>query len=757
MKSTIVFLLAAGALFCSGITRAESSRIHPYLQGVIESAPATQFVDVYAVLGDRVKASDLAIRTSGMKRKARQSEVVRILKDHSASTRGAVESFLRQAESSGMVRDITIIWAINTISFSATPAIIEEVSAKFPELERIHFDPKFPEEQLVDDNGISKRNAETGAQVSPIMAPQIGLTLINAPAVWAEGDSGAGVIVANIDTGCDWDHSDLVRNMWNNLGEDANGNNATIIWNGASWVFDPGDVNGIDDDGNGHVDDFLGWDYVGNDNNPSGGASHGTSTSGIVAGDGTGGTQTGVAPRAKLMILEPNGEASVWTAMQYAIDKGADITTSSLSYKWYFNPQPNYPMWREMTDLELAAGMVHTNSTSNDGGLFSIAPIPYNISAPGNSPPSWIHPDQTLVGGLSSVIGAGNVEASTDIIATSSPYGPSAWEDIQSVHPGYPFAMPAGYQDYPFETVPGAIGLLKPDVSAPGNGTTSTREGGGYSTFSGTSGATPHVAGTAALLLGANPNLEPADVSRIIQTTAVEKGAAGKDNRYGAGRIDAYAAYLEAIGTGGSIPCSDIVFFNARCNGSGTAQAMVKLLGDYGGEIVTLDYDGVPQEVTLMSDGSRSIGRLAIQNAGIGMHTIEMVDPAGCFDPIDFECTVTARADAEWDAIWQEYEKMEQSTFVPSETKLTGNYPNPFNPSTTISYNIGDAAHVTMKIYNTLGQEVATLVNQLVNEGRHTVSWNGTNSYGAGVASGLYIVRLTAGSHVSTQRILLMK
>ncbi|MFZ0391366.1 MAG: S8 family serine peptidase, partial [Calditrichia bacterium] len=211
--------------------------------------------------------------------------------------------------------------------------------------------------------------------------------------------------------------------------------------------------------------------------------------------------------------------------------------------------------------MELAAGVVHSNSTSNDGNTVG---VPFNISAPGNCPGPWMHPDQTLIGGLSSVVGCANVTASSDIIASSSPYGPATWEDLQVNNPGYPFTMPQNYQDYPYETQPGSMGLIKPDVAAPGNGTTSTSAGGGYSSFSGTSGATPHVGGTAALILSANPDLEPADVSRILQTTAVEKGDPGKDNRYGAGRIDAYQAYLQAFAEAGTplSPASLLAYSN---------------------------------------------------------------------------------------------------------------------------------------------------------------------------------------------------
>ena len=71
------------------------------------------------------------------------------------------------------------------------------------------------------------------------------------------------VILASVDTGVDFDHEDLVDNIWNNLGEDANGNGVTLLYEDGSWIYDPEDINGQDEDGNGYVDDLIGWDCAG--------------------------------------------------------------------------------------------------------------------------------------------------------------------------------------------------------------------------------------------------------------------------------------------------------------------------------------------------------------------------------------------------------------------------------------------------------------------------------------------------------------
>jgi hypothetical protein len=99
---------------------------------------------------------------------------------------------------------------------------------------------------------------------------------------------------------------------------------------------------------------------------------------------------------------------------------------------------------------------------------------------------------------------------------------------------------------------------------------------------------------------------------------------------------------------------------------------------------------------------------------------------------------------------------VENNGLAPQEFALSQNYPNPFNPSTKIEYNLEKAAIVTLKVYNVLGNEVATLVSGRQEAGSYTVPF-GANNVTTGLSSGVYFYRLVAGSFVSTKKLILMK
>jgi hypothetical protein len=89
---------------------------------------------------------------------------------------------------------------------------------------------------------------------------------------------------------------------------------------------------------------------------------------------------------------------------------------------------------------------------------------------------------------------------------------------------------------------------------------------------------------------------------------------------------------------------------------------------------------------------------------------------------------------------------------------LDYNYPNPFNISTLIRYYLSDNNIISLKIYDILGQEVRTIINNQENTiGWHTVEWNGLDNSGAVVSTGLYIYRLYAGNEVFSRKLIIMK
>jgi hypothetical protein len=94
---------------------------------------------------------------------------------------------------------------------------------------------------------------------------------------------------------------------------------------------------------------------------------------------------------------------------------------------------------------------------------------------------------------------------------------------------------------------------------------------------------------------------------------------------------------------------------------------------------------------------------------------------------------------------------------IPTSFEVSQNYPNPFNPTTEIKYQISENTKVMLKVYNTLGQEVATIVNEIAEAGYYTARWDGTNNYGQRVTSGVYIYRLQAGDFIATKKMNLIK
>ncbi len=97
------------------------------------------------------------------------------------------------------------------------------------------------------------------------------------------------------------------------------------------------------------------------------------------------------------------------------------------------------------------------------------------------------------------------------------------------------------------------------------------------------------------------------------------------------------------------------------------------------------------------------------------------------------------------------------SPALPVHPSLSQNFPNPFNPETTIEYDLPRSEQVSVEIFNIRGQRVAVLQQGYLSAGHHLVSWNGVDQHGVQVASGIYMYRLRAGDYVETKRMTLLK
>ncbi|MEM7202417.1 MAG: S8 family serine peptidase [Planctomycetota bacterium] len=523
-------LQAAALLAMVATTAAQAPRadwkIQTDLARQMRDASADAPLPVYFVMRERLGASHWFPRVRSLDLETRRRVVVRELKEHAARTQAPLLQQLRDEARRGAVRDIRSQWLANIVQAEATVDAIQRLAA-LDAVGEVWADTAPPLHLVAD-----------GAPGAPGPgAPGDGPAAVGADRVWALGFTGQNIVVMNADNGINIQHQALSDQLWTNPGEIP--------------------ANGIDDDGNGKVDDVYGWDFGRSTSFIDDQGGHGTQTAGVmVANDRCGGVTYGIAPGAKVMTGKLLGEASQWAAVQYAIDMGAQMQTSSHSYKNNFNPPPNYMVHRDVGEASLAAGLVRTNSTSNNGGLcdgpFASVSRPFNVSLPGSLPPPYLAPNQTLMGRLGGVIGVGAYEVATRQLYPDSPCGPSAWDlmDLLAAVPTYPtLRWDPNDDDYPWRGGT-QLGLLKPDVLGP----TGTLTSGGYGPtcailpFGGTSNATPAVMGCLMLWKCANPSLTPEDMAMVLHNSADGYGIApGKENTYGAGRVDAFQGLLRSL------------------------------------------------------------------------------------------------------------------------------------------------------------------------------------------------------------------
>jgi subtilisin family serine protease len=514
--------IGCALLLASTPALAREEIIAPELAHALAGAAATEHIDAYLVMSDQLSREQLLPVTRGLSRRPLRQAVASALKEHADRTQTAVRAVLDEALASGAASRVDSLWMGNAVVFSAEPSVIEEL-ALVPGVDRIRIQYNPPAE-AVQDIGPEPPRVEppTAGAGDGLPPPEPNLVALQAPDLWALGIDGEGALIGNLDSGVYWQHPDLINRIWTNPGEI--------------------DGNFIDDDRNGFVDDVHGWDFSSNSGNITSGDSHGTRTAGITVGDGSAGVRlTGMAPGATMVGCEISGEAQYWLAQQYCLDVGVDAITSSFSYKWAFVPKPDYHMHRQMAEMELASGIIHANSIGNQGTLLSTYPIPWNISTQGNCPPPFAHPDSPF-GGQASTMGCGGLLLPNDAYYTSSGKGPAAWENVTLYDAGYPWAQDAEYWDYPYGGFGGSLpGIIKPDILTYTD-VWSTTIGGGYSTLGGTSGATPHLGGALCLMISAQPEAMPRHIDAALELTAVDMGPFGKDNTYGAGKLQAFDA-----------------------------------------------------------------------------------------------------------------------------------------------------------------------------------------------------------------------
>ena len=312
--------------------------------------------------------------------------------------------------------------------------------------------------------------------------------------------SDGEMVVGIVDNALDWDHPDLINNIWQNLGEDADGDGVVIVQSGSTWIFDPDDENGVDDDNDGYTDNFIGWDVAFNDNDPvppNNNYTHGTQVAGCVSASTNNGT--GIA-------------STGWSVKLMGINSTNDPGFVTHGYNGI------------LAAAQMGADVINCSWGSPGGGNQSVINTAYNTY------------------GCIIVASAGN--GGDDGNTNFGMHNPSGLNHVISVSatgPGDNFGCWATAG----ETV---------DLCAPGESVYTTNIGGGYSSVWGTSFSSPITAGAVALLWSKFPTADQEWVEdRIINSTDTFSDMTGScqgtslEGMLGSGRLNINKALTAGI------------------------------------------------------------------------------------------------------------------------------------------------------------------------------------------------------------------
>ncbi len=460
----------------------------------ISDRQSDDYVGAIISMADRVDLGELKAELYARKANRQQwhEAVVLALQEKATYTQSSILAQLDDLQRQGLVESYRGLWLGNIVIVEATPEALSVL------VQRDDVDQINPDYILEGDKPIIREEEERLiATVEP------GLSAIRADEVWAMGFTGEGRLVSHLDTGVDGAHPAL-NARWRGY-DSRYSENPEWAW------FDP----------------------VTNTTFPFDSGSHGTHTMGTICGLGEAtGDTIGVAFGAEWMsagvidrVSIEQTVADALLAFQWVADPDDNPSTvwdvpDVCSNSWGVTTSHGYPpcdptFWDVLDDLE-AAGVVVVFAAGNEGPTAS----------------SLRRPSDRATDDLNTFsVGAVNGNDPSFPIASFSSRGPS-------------YCTPDGEPTF------------KPEVSAPGDGVRSSIPGGGYQGgWSGTSMATPHIAGVIALMRQANPNLTTDQIKQILLDTATDLGTEGEDNDYGMGIVDAYEAvqralaYLEGWGT----------------------------------------------------------------------------------------------------------------------------------------------------------------------------------------------------------------